>query len=580
MFALIRNLIGRRNRDTFGSSGSLMSTSLAAATTLPKARAVSINPTPCPARTGASAAAVTPARAVAPASTGEDAGEETLSLPLAPIINRFPDDLRAALIATPSADASLRLPRASVIEQLSRGAVRFPLGFLRQRCSEPCFAEHSGLDETLVTLPLDAVLAHLTPIELRRRPQQVVTVPDSVIAPFGGRSPVTLAPVTPVPPSPAVTPTVSAAPETTPAPVAAPKDLPPAAAFPAAPPPVAPAPAPTASSPYIETASAPARRETSFVRAGCLTLPLNRLANGWPAPVLQELANQNLAGETVELPLAEVEAGLKQGRLAFTWRQIRAWTPAIPKPLTESALDSTALELPLRFVAPLFLAHKPPPQRRRAEIGEGIPNLFGPGSLSSGTSTIPTETRPVVAAPAAPAATVPAPAAQPMAFSAAPDVARPQPKLDPTGPAAPAVTPAATPQTSFLSRRTIDVILEEPGKTNWTPMEIVRKVSQMRGVAGATMATQDGLMVAEQYPALVGTDTFCALTTQLFNRVFNTAMELRLGGPARLSFVAESVTYEIHRCGRLNLTVISQPGEKLPSHDLTVIAEHLINQSR
>jgi predicted regulator of Ras-like GTPase activity (Roadblock/LC7/MglB family) len=645
MFALIRNLIGRPNRNTVRHSGSLMTSSLAAAPTLPQSRAVSTIPTPCPTPAPAgvtlpSAARTAPAAASAPAASApviKDVSGDSICLPLAPITARFPAELHGALIAQPSASATVVLPLNMLVQQLATGAVRLPLGYLRQTSSEPCFASTQQYDAVPVSLPLEEVLARLAPAQLPRRSRQTISVPDSVTAPFGGRNAVSIASPTPVvaAPAPVAEPEPVAAiafePEPTPAFAATTLTMPtgavPQSPAPAAPasirvaprvtvPTAAPAPAPAPvritvqaaapvapaparavalppesipapfAVPQPDIAAAPAfaapRHETSFLRAGCLALPLNRLATGWPAPVLQEIANQNLAAENVELPLEEVEAGLKQGRLAFTWRQIRAWTAAVPKPLTESALDSTALELPLRFVAPLFLSQRPMPQRQRAAVGEGIPNVFGPGSLAFETSSFQKEAEEAEAKPAAPAK--PAGDSGDAPFNSVPEAARALPKLESvlpaSAPAAPAPAPAATGhQTSFV-RRSVDAILEDPGKSNWTPMEIVRKISRMKGVAGATMATQDGLLVAEQYPALVGVDTFCALTTQTFNRVFSAAMELRLGGPSRMSFTAESVTYEIYRCGRLYMTVVSQPGERLPTHDLAVIADHLINQSR
>jgi predicted regulator of Ras-like GTPase activity (Roadblock/LC7/MglB family) len=635
MFALIRNLIGRPNRNTVRHSGSLMTSSLAASPALPSSSAVSTNLTPCPtpapagvtlpsaarnASTTPSSASVT--AAVPVASLTLEAGGETICLPLAPITARFPAELNGALIAQPSGKATVTLPLNLLVQQLATGVVRLPLGYLRQSSSEPCFAATQQFDAMPVSLPLEEVLARLSPAQLPRRSRQAISVPDSVTAPFGGRNTASIAAPTPVAAAtPASTPVPVAEPEPVaavavalePEPVVAsahltmpagavpntpasaapirvtPRIPVPKAAVPASAPvriteqaaaPIAP-PVPVA--PMVNNTPAPAfaapRHETSFLRAGCLALPLNRLATGWPAPVLQEIANQNLVGENVELPLEEVEAGLKQGRLAFTWRQIRAWTAAVPKPLTESALDSTALEMPLRFVAPLFLSQRPQAQRLRPAVGEGIPNLFGPGSLAFETSTFQKEAE---AKPAAPAT----PAGDPFSeqFNIAPEKASALPKLESVQPAAAAPAAAAPAsasphQTSFV-RRSVDAILDDPGKTNWTPMEIVRKISRLKGVAGATMSTQDGLLVAEQYPALVGVDTFCALTTQAFSRVFSTAMELRLGGLSRMSFTAESVTYEIYRCGRLYMTVISQPGEKLPTHDLAVIADHLTNQSR
>ncbi len=190
MFALIRNLIGRPNRNNNRHSGSLMTSSLAPAPTLPQTRAVSINPTPCP----------TPASAAMPAlrATGVDNGE-TITLLLAPITARFSEELRAALVAQPSQDATVSLPLNLLVQQLATGVVRLPLGYLRQTTSEPCFAATQQFDAMPVSLPLEEVLARIAPAQLPRRAQQAFIVPDSVTAPFGGRNPVVIAP--PAPPA-------------------------------------------------------------------------------------------------------------------------------------------------------------------------------------------------------------------------------------------------------------------------------------------------------------------------------------------------------------------------------------------
>jgi len=507
-------------------------------------------------------------------------GYDMISLPLAKIVARFSQELQAVVAQPPPPELHITLPLAEIVEQLSRGAVKVPFGIIRHATPAGYLAETANFDPLPVTLPLEEIIGRLSPAQLpKRSDQRRITVPDTVAAPFGGGATVELAPARPTPaPAPSF-----AAPQ------------PPAAAATAVPqetPASAPAPVATATiadllratPPVAPAAPAPAtepRPETIFFRADHLVLPLGRLVNNWPQGVLQEIAQHQLAGESVELPLSIIETGLKQGRLTFSWKQVRAWIPAAPKSGPELRNDAVMLDLPLRIIAPLFLSQRGAQARQQVKVAESIPNLFGPGTLSHDTSTFK-RGNPAAAQNGRPASTA---ASQEMdiweaQISPATRAAAALPKLETLASLAAPAPAAPTPGTSFVARTTIDQIFDEPGKANWTATEFVRKTSRLKGVAGTCMFTQDGLLVAEQYPALAGVDTFCALVTQMYNRVFTHAMELRLGGPTRMSFAAEGVTYESYRCGRVYLCVISQPGEKLPQAELLIIADHLIRQSR
>jgi hypothetical protein len=103
---------------------------------------------------------------------------------------------------------------------------------------------------------------------------------------------------------------------------------------------------------------------------------LTSLAEAWPEAVRQELVQMNLVEAKVALPTEAVERALKQGRIAFTWKALRSWIHPPPLP-SVSAHDSTVLELPLRVVAPPFLAkQKEAKLQKKVVVDEGIPNLF------------------------------------------------------------------------------------------------------------------------------------------------------------------------------------------------------------
>lgn len=603
MFAIIKSLFGRRETLGARNTGSRMTSALGSNRPLARPSGVSTNPTTCPPNASKPHAAQRPAQTSPASDLPVLPTTESISLPLGKILARFPQELQAVITSTPAADLHIALPLAEILEQLGRGIVRVPFGIIRHAAPSGFFAATANFDPLPVTLPLDEIICRISPAQLpRRATQKQITVPESVLAPFQGGVPSMLAPVEFKPaPEPAATPAVVvAAPQLAQAaPVAhtlAPSPAPVTVAATAAPargpapvaPVVSPVPQPVAVAPapspapvqqaapaVVAAALAPTSGATLSPRSDCLVVSLHQIIHNWPQGVLQEITLSQLAGEQAELPLAEVESGLKVGRLAFTWQQIRAWIPALPKPLVASPNDAVSLELPLRVIAPMFLSQQRPTQpRQRAKVGEAIPDLFGPGTVSHDTSSFKRATVPVASGSAD---------IWEMQVGSAKAAAAMQtlPKLEAVG-HTPAGAPASAsnPGTSFLAKSTIDVIFDEPGKQNWTPTEVVRKTSRLKSVAGACMFTADGLLIAEQYPALAGVDTFCALVTQMYNRVFSHAMELRLGGPVRMSFAAEGVTYDTYKCGRVYLTVISQPGEKLPQAELLVIADYLTRQSR
>ena len=88
-----------------------------------------------------------------------------------------------------------------------------------------------------------------------------------------------------------------------------------------------------------------------------LLVGLTSLAEGWPEAVRQELVQLSLVDAKVALPAEVVERALKQGRVAFTWKTLRSWIKPTPLPAV-SAHDSIVLELPLKVVAPPFLARQ------------------------------------------------------------------------------------------------------------------------------------------------------------------------------------------------------------------------------
>ncbi|EDY20921.1 Roadblock/LC7 family protein [Chthoniobacter flavus Ellin428] len=104
------------------------------------------------------------------------------------------------------------------------------------------------------------------------------------------------------------------------------------------------------------------------------SIALASICGAWPDAIKAEISALDPA-TTVALPENELSAGLAKGRVSFAWKQIHAWlTPDAP---ATAAAGDTALQLPLKVLAPLFLANKKPSAERKTfRMDETIPTLF------------------------------------------------------------------------------------------------------------------------------------------------------------------------------------------------------------
>jgi len=321
--------------------------------------------------------------------------------------------------------------------------------------------------------------------------------------------------------------------------------------------PIAAAAAPQITPPTTEPQPAAAPVET-------LIVPLTQLTGAWPNAINQALAD--LPDATVALPTDELVQALKRGKIAFPWKRIRSWiTPPLP-PTTTSVLDDTTLELPLPVIAPLFLAQRRPgPSQKKYTITEHIPDVFaGRGREPSAQVQVAapiTPSRPSV--PDAPAIAMPsAPAPRPARPVSAP----------------PAAAPAVA--TAPLAPREIGEVFGQPGRKNWTPSEIVQKASGLRGVAGALIAMQDGLLVAGYLPPGLNAEVIAAFLPQMHSRMAQYSKELKLGEANNLTLIMDDVPLKIFKTGGVFFTVLGRPGESLPEPHLKIVAAQLGPQNK
>jgi len=360
-------------------------------------------------------------------------------------------------------------------------------------------------------------------------------------------------------------------------------------------------------------------------------VPLTLLSENWPELVRVDIREQNLANRPVAFPLEGLGDALRTGKLVFPWKQICAWMQP-PIDCTSAAQDSQ-VELPLKIMAPLFMAkHRSAKAQKKLSVAE-IPDLFA--MKPAATEEVANEpiTQPAVAEePAAPVikpiSFVPAPApvaqapvvqakapvatskvlptapkaapaeaisAQPkLTMKAEPSVApvniTPLPKPAEPKPAEPQSEKAAEPKIELapvslpeaepvaVEGNPIGVIFNQPARTDWPPAEVLKHLIKLPGVDGAFFAMQDGLLVAAELPAQYKAEMFGAFLPQIFGRMNQYSKELQLGGLSSLTFVVNNVSWQIVKSGGIYLVALAKPGENLPSAKLNIIASELGKQ--
>lgn len=355
-------------------------------------------------------AAVAPVPAAVPAAPSTPMPTiEVAHLSLAAIVARFPEELKPLLLSEPDANATVALPMPTILKQLPTGSVKMSLASLHRQAHGVLAPLPPG-DKRTVDVPLAEVFRHVRPDAFRRRPdQRPVGVPDTGFNLFSdATNPYAVAPddhleeldlTEETPEEPAEPPRVlkmdeelratvsnGAAQEhpseTMPRAIAPPPDFATpaartpmpakAAAVPAAPP--SRAVAPRSGITKAAAASAPVGKPTGET----IAVSLASLSAAWPEEIRAEIGALDPATK-VTLPSAELSAGLAKGKVTFLWKQIYAWLE--PEPGTASALaGDTTLALPLKVLAPLFLAkNKKSGERKSFQLDESIPSLFTDG---------------------------------------------------------------------------------------------------------------------------------------------------------------------------------------------------------
>jgi predicted regulator of Ras-like GTPase activity (Roadblock/LC7/MglB family) len=258
--------------------------------------------------------------------------------------------------------------------------------------------------------------------------------------------------------------------------------------------------------------------------------------------VQAEIQQSGQAGAQLALPVGEVDLARRKGKIVFTWKTLRSWME--PPGSAASTSDDDELPLPLKVVAPRFLALRQPKSRqRKAHVEESIPDLFSGG--------------PAAEAPASPRAT---PEAQPEPV-----------ETEPVAPAIPVAMPAA-PKKPAAAKSSASISAANP-------KDLVSKTAQLPGVSGALLAMNDGLVVASKLAQPLQGETVAAFLPQIFGRLTQISNELKLGDLSTVMLVMDNCRWIIFRSGKVFFAVVGTAGEALPLPQLTAIVADIKRQN-
>lgn len=284
---------------------------------------------------------------------------------------------------------------------------------------------------------------------------------------------------------------------------------------------------------------------------------MNLLAPHWPENVQMILIQPVYTAGKIGIPISELEAGLKHGKLVFSWKQLRAWIQ--PAPPADEIAEDLLVPLPLQTIVPLFLARRNTgsagPQKR-VKLDENIPDVFS--SASTGADVMVATPVPTGSTPSVPMPSVIFP--QTVAETAL--------SIEPSGPA------------EVIEVQDIGTLFGQPGKQTWTPVEIVSKTANLPGIVGCLISLQDGLLVSGQMPSGINAETVAAFLPQVFGRMAHYTRELKFGEPSYAGLVLEAYSLHIYKTGNVYFLAMGRAGEQAPLAQLIAIAAQLERQSK
>jgi predicted regulator of Ras-like GTPase activity (Roadblock/LC7/MglB family) len=498
------------------------------------------------ARNAPAPARKSPIRVPTPQMAKQVENAESVEVDLLSLIKAWPSELRKEIAQWNLADAKVTLPIKAVREELKRGRVAFPWKTLRSWITPPPPANDSVHDSATVELPLPVI----TPLFVTgqkqppKSPQKTAIdeIPDLF---FDGRK---------------AEGSISNDDGGEPA-VETHRGIPTAEATPV----IA---ENRSSAPAAEVVTALQGPDKSVNDGNVMRIRLDDLVQSWPGDLRAEIGHWNLPQLMVSLPAEQINAGLKQGKIAFPWKALRSWIVPTP-PSAASAHDKAILELPLPVIMPLFLAGRKPPSKPQPKIDDDIPDPFAEFLEPQPATT----TAPAAAKTTAPVAAKASPSDSKSNGKLADALAVVE-KLKKKSSKRKQAPETLEPSTEVESQPPVDRA-PVPAKPPSTPVEVLASAVELQGVAGALVALSDGFKVASKLPPGLDGDALAAFLPHIFSKVDQSTRELRMGDLNNLNFTVDNIPWKIFHVNKIYFAALGHAGQPMPTEELAALAHKL-----
>jgi predicted regulator of Ras-like GTPase activity (Roadblock/LC7/MglB family) len=254
-------------------------------------------------------------------------------------------------------------------------------------------------------------------------------------------------------------------------------------------------------------------------------VPVSLIANSLPDQARRDLGAENISHAVLSLPMGMLEPMVKKGKVLFEWKHLHSWLKTTaPVSMTCDAI----IDLPLQVIVPIFLAaQKKSSAQRRVAVDMTIPDVFA--KTTSVSASLPSE---------------------------------------------PAQSSARHTNSVSSAAGSLPVPNKGSMRPHWLPDEIVSHACEMESIAGAFIATHDGLLVAGQTPGL-NERTVSAFAPTLFAQVKAYSQVTGLGEAQSVVVHLGDRAVQIFRCDKLYFGALSRPGQSLPAAKLAKIADQL-----
>ncbi len=479
--------------------------------------------------------------------------KDSISIAISSIILGFSDKLKAEIIKKPSSSETFKIPVEKILPQIQTGAVKITFGELKKTSPPGIFSTNYSLDNEIVYLPLKEIIPKLSASHFKIQSKKEQTVPDEIADIFGGQKVDNK--VKPI--SAKISETTGVSDLSQQKPIIPEKQEQ-----------LKPPEEPVQKQPAVTTPEEP---------LNVISIKLNSLISYLKPEIVEQIQTLKLSESLINIPVKELEPLIKSGKVIYSWGKIYSWLSPLPQS-TPSSPDIT-FEIPLKVIAPLFLSKVTiSAPKKTLTLIDTIPDIFTAVTSESSKSAEATPLR-MASESVQSIEEKTKPLQQPDESIQQPQLASQiQPSID--FHLEKEVIPKEKPSTKY-EVKSLSELFDKPGKTKWTPNEVIQCTMNLPGINGAMISLKEGLPVAYKLPDNFNPDVFAALLPQIFSRVSGLTSEFQLGSLTNLTFECNDTKIFVCVSENIYFVVLGKRSEALPpSIQLQEIVNELVKQNK